>query len=86
VIKGAGQTGDGQPLLLLGLSEENMARLVAGEPILIRAEELVALGVPAMQVVICYGKTEAAILKDLRATILKDLRKLLGTESSDSGA
>jgi hypothetical protein len=49
------------------LSEENMARLVAGEPILIRAEELVALGVPAMQVVICYGKTEAAILKELRA-------------------
>jgi hypothetical protein len=40
---------------------------VAGEPILIRAEELVALGVPAMQVVICYGKTEAAILKELRA-------------------
>jgi hypothetical protein len=80
VIKGAGQTGDGQPLLLLGLSEENMARLVAGEPILIRAEELVALGVPAMQVVICYGKTEAAILKELRAL------KIPGVKKSDSGA
>jgi hypothetical protein len=80
VIKGAGATGDGQPLLLLGLSEENMARLVAGEPILIRAEELVALGVPAMQVVICYGKTEAAILKELRAL------KIPGVKKSDSGA
>lgn len=80
MIKGAGATGDGQPLLLLGLSEENMARLVAGEPILIRAEELVALGVPAMQVVICYGKTESAILKELRAM------KLLRTKSTDSDA
>lgn len=66
MIKGAGQTGDGQPLLLLGLSGENMARLVAGEPILIRAEELASLGVPAVQVVICYGKTESAILKELQ--------------------
>lgn len=66
MIKGAGQTGDGQPLLLLGLSAENMARLVGGEPILIRAEELVALGMPAMQVVICCGKTEAALLQQLR--------------------
>jgi hypothetical protein len=33
VIKAAGKTGLGLPLLLLGLSGENVTRLTAGEPI-----------------------------------------------------
>jgi len=65
VIKGAGQTGAGEPLLLLGLSGENMTRLAAAEPILITGAELEVLGLPPVTIVICYGKTEAAIMEEL---------------------
>lgn len=65
MIKAAGRTGDGTPLLLLGVSGENVTRLAAGEPILIRSDEMKLLGMPAMQLIICYGRTEAAIMEEL---------------------
>jgi hypothetical protein len=55
----------GQPVLFLGLSGENVTRLSAGEPIYIRGEDLAALGLPAVPVVIHYGRTEQAILDEL---------------------
>ena len=67
MIKAVGKTGLGLPLLLLGLSGENVVRLTAGEPIRIRADDMAALGFPSMEVVIHYGRTEEDILAELEA-------------------
>jgi hypothetical protein len=63
MIKAVG-AHDGQPMLLLGLSGENMTRLMADEPIRFDTSELP--GLPAMVVVIVGGRTEDAILAQLR--------------------
>jgi hypothetical protein len=68
VIKAVGRTGLGMPLLVLGLSGENVTRLVAGEPVRIRADDLARMGLPAVEIVILYGRTEEDIVADLRAT------------------
>ena len=67
MIKAAGKTGLGVPLLMLGLSGENVTRLAAGEPIRISARQMAELGLPQVEVVIHYGKTEQAILDELEA-------------------
>lgn len=66
MIKAAGRTGAGSPLVLLGLSGENITRLVAGEPIRITAADMQALGLPPVEIVLHFGKTESAILAELR--------------------
>ena len=66
MIKAAGNTGDGKPLLLVGLSGENITRLVAGEPINITAANMVEMGMPELTLAIVYGKTEEVILGELR--------------------
>jgi hypothetical protein len=68
MIKAAGKTGLGLPLLLLGLSGENVTRLAAGEPILIRSGDMSALGLPPMEIVIHYGRTEAAIIEEMESS------------------
>jgi hypothetical protein len=62
VIKAVGRTGAGQPLLVLGLSGENMTRLMADEPILIRMADV---GLPDCVVAIVGGRTEDAIAEAL---------------------
>lgn len=63
MFKAAGRTGDGEPLLVLGLTGENMARLMADEPVVVDAAQL---GLPEMTVVLVGGKTEQAIGDDVR--------------------
>lgn len=63
MIKALGRTGDGRPLLILGLSGENVTRLMADEPI---SFDLEAMGLPACQLVIVGGRTEQAIMDQLR--------------------
>jgi hypothetical protein len=53
-----------QPIVILGLSGENMARLMADEPILI---DLADLGLPPQQVALVGGRTEADIAAKLKA-------------------
>jgi hypothetical protein len=67
MIKAAGKTGLGMPVLFLGLSGENVTRLTAGEPIRIPAQHMAGLGLPQMEIVIHYGRTEEAVLGDLEA-------------------
>ncbi len=67
MIKAAGKTGLGLPLLILGLSGENVTRLAAGEPIMIRGTELAAMGIPAVELAIVYGRTEQDIIDELSA-------------------
>lgn len=69
MIKAAGKTGLGLPLLMLGLSGENVARLTAGEPIRIDAEQMTRMGLPQMVIVIHYGRTEQSILDDMRENL-----------------
>lgn len=64
MLNAAGRTADGRPLLMLGLSGENMTRLMAGEPIILEAEKF---GLDPMQVLICGGRTEHDILDRLRS-------------------
>jgi len=67
MIKAGGRTGLGVPLLLLGLSGENLTRLAAGEPIRVTAEQMAGLDLPLLEVVIHYGRTEDDIVAELRA-------------------
>jgi len=71
VIKASGKTGLGLPLLLPGLSGENVTRLAAGEPIRIKAADLAALGLPAVEVAIVYGRTEQDIAAEMKAHGIK---------------
>lgn len=63
MIKATGRTRSGEPVLILGLSGENMARLMADEPILVDTGELE--GLPALRIAIVGGRTEETILDAL---------------------
>jgi hypothetical protein len=65
VIKATGGGADGTPFLLLGLSTENCRRLVAGQPIAVRADH-VDPRLPAINVIVVGGETEDAIAVDLQ--------------------
>ena len=67
MIKAAGRTGLGTQLAFSGLSGENVTRLVAGEPIRVTAAQMQELGLPPIEVVIHYGKTEQAIVDEMKA-------------------
>jgi hypothetical protein len=62
VIKATGQYA-GRPLLILGLSGENMTRLMADEPISI---DLAELDLAPMQVLLVGGRTEDEITAQLK--------------------
>lgn len=66
MIKAAGHTGLGTPFVFLGLSGENVTRLVAGEPVRVTAANMQKLGLPPVEILIHYGKTEDAILEEIR--------------------
>jgi len=65
VIKASSRTALGESLLFLGLSGENVTRLAAGEPILIRSAQMAELGLPPMVIAIHYGRTEEDIIAEL---------------------
>ena len=50
------------PLVILGLSGENMTRLMADEPILVNLEDL---GLLPIQIAIVGGRTEGEIMSSL---------------------
>lgn len=65
MLKAAGRTASGRPLLVLGLTGENMARLMAGEPMLIHAHTL-GKDFPELTAVLVGGKTNEAIRGDIQ--------------------
>lgn len=65
MIKATGSGADGVPLLLLGLSGENCRRLLAGQPIMLRADHVDPRLSPLV-VIVVGGKTEDDIAADLR--------------------
>lgn len=52
--------------LLLGLTGENVTRLIAGEPIMVPAARMKILGLPLIKVFIMYGKTEQEIIRTFK--------------------
>lgn len=62
MIKAVGRDGLGRPLLIIGLSGENMTRLMADEPIRF---DMAEVGLPPLTVVIVGGRTEDAITEQL---------------------
>lgn len=78
MIKAAGRTRDDQPLLMLGVSGENMTRLMADEPILINTDDLghVFSGLPSLSIVLFGGRDEAALTAQMRQ---------LGVQQLDDG-
>jgi len=69
MIKALGRSAHDTPLVLLGLTGENLTRLLADEPILI---DLAELGLPACKISIIYGTDEKAIIEKLvRAGLLE---------------
>jgi len=66
MIKARVDGKDGRHLLALGLSGENVTRLIADEPIF---TNLVELGIPDLDLVIIYGKTEEDALAQIKALV-----------------
>lgn len=75
MIKATGRTGDGRPLLLLGLSGENMTRLMADEPILIDTTTLgpAFADLAPMVVAIYGGRSEEELASALKTDALTGL-------------
>lgn len=68
MIKATGRDANGNPLLVLGISGENVTRLLADEPIQFDTAEV---GLPPMTVVIVYGKTEPDIVRTLKLRVVE---------------
>lgn len=62
MIKAVLRDAQGAPVILLGLSGENCARLMADEPIKV---DLAELGLPSLQIALVGGRTEADITAQL---------------------
>jgi hypothetical protein len=85
MIKAAGRTGMGDPLLILGLSGENVTRLTAGEPIHIPIADVAELGLPPMDILIHYGRTEQAIVDEITGHGIK-LRVMDRSKNTTEGS
>lgn len=58
----------GQPLLMLGLTAENVRRLKLGQPIDVPRKSLDACGLTELRIGIMYGETIEAIAEELGAS------------------
>lgn len=68
MIAGSLTSRTGGPVLLLGLTGENVTRLVSGEPGTVTAARMRELGLPEIDVIIvCYGRTDEDLLAELIA-------------------
>ncbi|SHI67379.1 hypothetical protein [Streptomyces sp. 3214.6] len=75
MIKALLRESAGQAVVVLGLSGENMARLMADEPIVVQVAEL---GLPPMKILLMGGRTEevmAAQLKERFGTPKRAIRQ-----------
>lgn len=63
MIKATARSQSGQPILILGLEEENWRRLLQGQPIRFEANEL---GLEPLTVVITGGRSERDLYEQLQ--------------------
>jgi hypothetical protein len=70
MVKAKATLADGRTLLVLGISEANVERLKAGDPIYFDAAQLrIAPGEPLGHVTVFYGKDEAELARTIRTLI-----------------
>lgn len=75
MIKATATSPDGsRKIVMLGLSEENLRRLRQDKPIHIGPGEMVQLGLPAVELVIFWGKDEATMAKMMEPMIDAETR------------
>lgn len=68
MVRGIGRRGD-RPFLLFGLSDDNIRRLQAGQPIFVALDDgMLGPNAPAYDVLVMYGPTEEDIRAELEAT------------------
>jgi len=68
---------NGEQIIVLGLSRENVKRLTAGKPI--HMDRKTHVGLPEnLVIMICFGETEEALVKELLPLIGTDTT-ILGT-------
>lgn len=66
MITAIGKAEDGTPMIVCGLTAENLERMKAGWPVRVPAERLGPMGMPEpVTVVICYGEDQAERLESL---------------------
>lgn len=77
MIKAVGADRRNRPILILGLSGENVTRMVAGEPLHLDTADV---GLPQILVRIVYGGTEEDLLAQFEASglITSDTVRHLG--------
>jgi hypothetical protein len=63
MIKSLMNGKNGAKIVMLGISEENVKRMKAGDPMYLHLDEL---GIEGIDVLIHYGTTEEAIITDLQ--------------------
>lgn len=79
----AGRTGDGRPLIVLGLTQDNVDRLLAGKPIAVDAEKL---GLPPMAIVLTAAADNQALVDMLcEAGLLTPPEGLMATAPGSHG-
>ncbi len=64
MIRAVATKKDGTKLLVLGLDDENVRRLKAGQPIRVQGDQL---GLPGIEVVLMHGPTAQDIVEKFRA-------------------
>jgi hypothetical protein len=62
MIKATGTRGNGKPFVLVGITGENVTRIVAGEPLKINLGDV---GLDDIEIAVVYGKTEAELVAQI---------------------
>lgn len=66
MIQGSGQRPDGAPMLLLGVTHDEVVRMLAGEPIVVETEHANPL-LPPMRIALVGGASNEALTAALQA-------------------
>lgn len=74
MIVAAAQGDEERRLLLVGLSETNLRRLRAGEPIVLHAGTHGGAVPAGLTVILCAGETEGALVAQLEAIVGPETR------------
>lgn len=66
IVAAGASAGGKQPMLLLGLPQENIDALAAGDAVHVSGPRAASLGLPQLEVIVLGGPTEEAIAERLR--------------------
>jgi hypothetical protein len=67
VLKGMMYGDGGAQALYLGFEQEDITHLLAGHSYHMSPQAALAMGLPEMELIICYGRTEGDLLDALRS-------------------